>query len=275
MSLFVADAAARVGKGSVKSHPGAFTFALRVPGSSLRYTVCVHERAANAAAHILVVEDEPSIRQGLSDVLTYRGYAVDSASNGADALVKAEQGQFDLIVLDIMLPELDGLSVCRSLRSAGREVPVLMLTAKGDEQDVLNGFEAGADDYVTKPFSVRELLARVQALLKRNSRLTTAAFRAGPFEVLPERGCARSTQMEVELSAREIAILRLLADDPGRIISRRTLLRDVWGMSNADAVATRTVDVHIAKLRKKLGSDAASLLETVRGQGYRWCDSSR
>ena len=246
-----------------------------MPASRLRYTVCVHERAADALAHILVVEDEPSIRQGLSDVLTYRGYAVDSAANGTDALVKAEQGQFDLIVLDIMLPELDGLSVCRSLRGGGREVPVLMLTAKGDEQDVLNGFEAGADDYVTKPFSVRELLARVQALLKRNSRLTTGAFRAGPFEVLPERGCARSTQMEVELSAREIAILRLLADDPGRIISRRTLLRDVWGMSNADAVATRTVDVHIAKLRKKLGSDAASLLETVRGQGYRWCDSSR
>jgi DNA-binding response OmpR family regulator len=234
----------------------------------------VNDRAAGGLAHILVVEDEPSIRQGLCDVLTFRGYAVDSSGGGSEGLAKAEQGQFDLIVLDIMLPELDGLSVCRSLRSAGREVPVLMLTAKGDEQDVLNGFEAGADDYVTKPFSVREFLARVQALLKRNSRLTTAAFRAGPFEVLPERGCARSSRTEVELSAREIAILRLLAHDPGRIISRRTLLRDAWGMSNAGAVETRTVDVHIAKLRKKLGPEAAQLLETVRGQGYRWCDSS-
>jgi DNA-binding response OmpR family regulator len=234
----------------------------------------VNDRAASGLAHILVVEDEPSIRQGLCDVLTFRGYAVDSADNGKDALAKGEGGRFDLIVLDIMLPELDGLGVCRCLRGAGHEVPVLMLTAKGDEQDVLNGFEAGADDYVTKPFSVRELLARVQALLKRSSRSTATAFRAGPFEVLPDRGCARSTQMEVELSAREIAILHLLANDPGRIVSRRTLLKDVWGMSNAGAVETRTVDVHIAKLRKKLGPEAASLLETVRGQGYRWCDSS-
>jgi DNA-binding response OmpR family regulator len=233
----------------------------------------VSEKTA-ATAHILVVEDEPSIRQGLCDVLTFRGYAVDSADNGKEALAKAEHGQFELVVLDIMLPELDGLSVCRALRGAGRDVPVLMLTAKGDEQDVLNGFEAGADDYVTKPFSVRELLARVQALLKRNARVTTAAFRAGPFEVLPERSCARSSHVEVDLSAREIAILRLLADDPGRIVSRRTLLRDVWGMANAGAVETRTVDVHIAKLRKKLGPEAAPLLETVRGQGYRWCDSS-
>jgi DNA-binding response OmpR family regulator len=234
----------------------------------------VNEKAAARPAHILVVEDEPSIRQGLCDVLTFRGYGVESAENGRDALLEVEQSAFDLIVLDIMLPELDGLSVCESLRSAGREVPVLMLTAKGDEQDVLRGFEVGADDYVTKPFSVRELLARVQALLKRSSRVSADAFRAGPFEVLPERGCARTSQGEVELSAREVAILRLLASDPGRIISRRTLLRDVWGMSNAGAVETRTVDVHIAKLRKKLGPEGAHLLETVRGQGYRWRDSN-
>jgi DNA-binding response OmpR family regulator len=220
---------------------------------------------------VLVVEDEPSIRVGLCDVLRFRGYAVESAEDGAAALACALDRRFDLIVLDLMLPKLDGFQVCARLREHGRELPILMLTAKGAEDDVLRGFEVGADDYVTKPFSVRELLARVQVLVKRSGRAPGECFQAGPFEIDPGRSVARCEQLEVQLTAREIRILRLLAAEPGRIVSRRALLRDGWDMNNAEQVETRTVDVHIAKLRKKLGKQADQLVETVRGQGYRLC----
>jgi DNA-binding response OmpR family regulator len=216
------------------------------------------------------VEDERSIRQGLTDVLTFRGYVVVAVESGRAALDEMAASGFDVVVLDIMLPEIDGYRVCRQLREAGQQTPVLMLTAKGSEEDILAGFEAGADDYVTKPFSVRELLARVQALLKRQRNTQNDRFRAGPLEVRPDRGVARHGDEEIELSAREVAILRILTEDPGRIVSRRTLLREAWNMRNADHVETRTVDVHVAKLRKKLGAHGAHLLETVRGQGYRW-----
>lgn len=222
------------------------------------------------SARVLVVEDEASIRQGLADVLTFRGYRVEAVDSGPEALRRASGSAFDLVLLDVMLPELDGYSVCRRLREAGDQSPVLMLTAKGSEEDVLRGFEVGADDYVTKPFSVRELLARVQVLLRRHRRAEEEVFAAPPFEIHPDRGWACLGQERIELSPREVGILRLLAEDPGRIISRRTLLRQVWNMSAADAVETRTVDVHIAKLRRKLGSQGAQHLETARGQGYRW-----
>ncbi|MGC4094926.1 MAG: response regulator transcription factor [Polyangiaceae bacterium] len=230
--------------------------------------------ASHSPAHVLVVEDEPSIRQGLLDVLVFRGYRASSASDGAQALRMIGSDSFDLVVLDVMMPELDGFSVCQRLRETHPALPVLMLTAKNSEDDVLRGFEAGADDYVTKPFSVQQLLARVKALLSRSRRNTAEGFRVGPFEVHPERAQLSSDGAEVELSGREIEILRLLAEDPGRIVSRRVLLREVWGMQNVDQVETRTVDVHIGKLRKKLGKHG-DLLETVRGQGYRLCNSTR
>jgi DNA-binding response OmpR family regulator len=235
----------------------------------------VTERSAARTLRVLVVEDELSIQRGLCDVLAFRGFGVQAIDNGRRALELLTGGEFDLVLLDVMLPELDGFSVCRELRARGKQTPVLMLTAKGAEEDVLRGFDAGVDDYVTKPFSVRELLARVQALLKRAGRLNTERFRAGPFEINPEHGRARSETLEVELSSKEIQILRLLAEEPGRIVGRRVLLREVWGMSNVENVETRTVDVHIAKLRKKLGSEGESLVETVRGQGYRLCVSIR
>jgi two-component system response regulator RegX3 len=224
---------------------------------------------------VLVVEDELSIRQGLCDVLTFRGYRVEAVADGRAALAAALAQSFDLILLDVMLPEMDGFSVCASIRAEGSEVPIVMLTAKGAEEDILRGFEVGADDYVTKPFSVRQFLARVQALLKRSGRLATENFRAGPFEVQPQHGRASNGGDAVELTEKEIGILRLLSEEPGRIVSRRTLLREVWGMNNAQNVETRTVDMHIAKLRKKLGDEAATLVETVRGQGYRICGSRR
>jgi DNA-binding response OmpR family regulator len=227
------------------------------------------------ALRVLVVEDEPSIQRGLCDVLTFRGYRSEAVDNGRRALDRLAGERFDLVLLDVMLPELDGFSVCRELRARGQQLPVLMLTAKGAEDDVLRGFEVGVDDYVCKPFSVRELLARVEALLKRAGKLSTGRFAFGLFEIDPERGRACSGGVEVELSSREVQILGLLAREPGRIVGRRTLLREAWGMSNVENVETRTVDVHIAKLRKKLGRDGEALLETVRGQGYRLCTSVR
>lgn len=225
---------------------------------------------AGHALSVLVVEDEPSIRQGLLDVLTFRGYRVTAASDGAQALRESESIQFDLVLLDVMLPEIDGFGVCEALRKGGREMPILMLTAKSSEEDVLRGFEVGADDYVTKPFSVRQLLARVQALLRRAGK-SAGTFAIGGCEVSPEHARLRSPRGDIELSAKEIEILRFLAEDPGRIVSRRSLLREVWGMNNVDHVETRTVDVHIAKLRKKLADGGLDWVETVRGQGYRLC----
>lgn len=225
------------------------------------------------APRILVVEDEPSIRDGLLDVLVFRGYRTGHAADGAQALRQVAEAAFDLVILDVMLPELDGFSVCERIRLTHADLPVLMLTAKNSEDDVLRGFEAGADDYVTKPFSVRQLLARVQALLKRNRKAKSDAFFVGPLEVLPERAVLRCDGAEQELTQKEIDLLRLLSEEPGRIVSRRVLLREVWGMQNAEQVETRTVDVHVGKLRKKLGRHG-DLLETVRGQGYRLCTST-
>ncbi|HEX4352982.1 MAG TPA: response regulator transcription factor, partial [Polyangiales bacterium] len=203
---------------------------------------------------VLVVEDELSIRRGLCDVLSFRGFSVEPIDDGARALELAAREPFDLILLDVMLPGLDGFSVCERLRARGDEVPIVMLTAKGSEEDILRGFELGADDYVTKPFSVRELLARVQAVRKRAARNgnSTEHFRAGPFEIEPTRSVARLGDDETALSAREVRILQLLSEDRGHIVSRRRLLREAWDMNNAEHVETRTVDMHIAKLRKKL-----------------------
>jgi DNA-binding response OmpR family regulator len=221
-------------------------------------------------ARVLIVEDEASIRRGLSDVLRFRGCQVSVAEDGEKGLALALTEIWDLIVLDIMLPELDGFSVCARLRAAGRDMPVLMLTAKGDEDDVVRGFEAGANDYVIKPFSVRELTARLDALLRRSVRAQTTTFAIGDLQVDSERSQASHGRQTFELSSREVRMLRVLSLDVGRIVSRRTLLRDAWDMNNPDAVETRTVDVHIAKLRKKLGAHG-DMIETVRGQGYRVC----
>lgn len=215
---------------------------------------------------VLIVEDEVGIRRGLSDVLRYGGSEVEAAADGASGLALGLAQPWDLVVLDIMLPQLDGLSVCRQLREQGRHMPILMLTAKGDEDDVVRGFEAGADDYVIKPFSVRELSARFAALLRRSPRQPPRNLRIGELELDVERSLLGT----VELTTRELRLLTVLALEAGRIVSRRRLLQEAWDMNNAELVETRTVDMHIAKLRKKLGAHG-ELIETVRGQGYRVC----
>jgi len=176
-----------------------------------------------------------------------------------------------------MLPGLSGFDVCEQLRAAGRQTPVLMLTARGAEEDVLRGFRCGADDYVVKPFSVAELTARVEALLRRSGALDrgapareqTIAF--GDWRIDVPSLCARHARDDrsIDLTLRDVEILALLAREAGRIVSRRVLLAEVWGYPDPDRVETRSVDMHIAKLRKKLGAGATAWIETVRGAGYR------
>ncbi|HKP60477.1 MAG TPA: response regulator transcription factor [Polyangiales bacterium] len=219
---------------------------------------------------ILLVEDEASIREGVCDVLAYHGYAPDAAASGELGLSQALAVDYALLILDVMLPGMSGFEVCQRVREQRAELPIMMLTAKGAEDDVVEGFRLGADDYVTKPFSVRELAARVRALLKRSGRIDEPALvNVGDWVVDAARGLGRRGDEEIELTPREIAILSLLCQERGRIVGRRRLLQQVWKLNNPDQIETRTVDVHMAKLRKKLDRNGRSWIETVRGQGYR------
>ena len=227
------------------------------------------ESPASERLPILVIEDEASIREGVCDVLAFRHYEPTGVGDGEEGLRHALSGDYALAIVDVMLPGLNGFEICARIREAQVEMPIVMLTAKGAEEDILQGFESGADDYVTKPFSVRELLARVLALLKRSGRLTNEVFEFGPWEIDAARLRGRADETEVEFTPREVALMRVLRRERGRIVSRRLLLREVWGFQNADHLETRTVDVHIAKLRKKTARDRINLIETVRGAGYR------
>ena len=230
-----------------------------------------------AEPRILVVEDEPHLAEGIRDNLEEEGYAVELALDGIQGLEAVCGGGHDLVILDVMLPGLSGFEVCEQLRASGCQTPVLMLTARGAEEDVLRGFQCGADDYVVKPFSVAELTARVEALLRRSGaldrgneeRAETLDF--GDWRIDVPSLCARHEDGErvIDLTFRDVEILALLSREAGRIVSRRVLLAEVWGYPDPDRVETRSVDMHIAKLRKKLGDGATSWIETVRGAGYR------
>ena len=220
-------------------------------------------------ARVLVVEDEASIRDGLCDVLVYHGYSPAAVESGEDGLELATRERFDLVVLDVMLPGLSGFDVCRRLREREAPPPILMLTAKGAEDDVVHGLRCGADDYVTKPFSIRELVARVEALLRRTGGSREERFSFGPWEVDAAGLAAVAGKREIRLTRREVELLRIFGRRSGRVVSRRTLLQQVWGLINVDDIETRTVDVHIAKLRKKIDGGGRSMIETVRGAGYR------
>ena len=220
--------------------------------------------------HILVVEDETSLRQLLTQNLSYEGYSVAAAADGGEALSAHQARRADLIVLDLMLPVVDGFQVLRSLREHQDPVPVLMLTARGAEQDRVQGLSLGADDYLVKPFSVLELVARVKAILRRTRPLEKPkALRSGPFRFdLPRLEATREEQI-MDLTPREFRLLEILITHAGRTHSRSELLQLAW---EQDAQPTpRTVDVHIANLRKKLGDDGGKpYIATVGGEGYRW-----
>ena len=214
---------------------------------------------------ILVVDDEPNIVALLRLYLEKEGFEVVAARDGDEALALHLRHDPDLVILDLMLPKRDGFDVCREIRRRG-ETPVLMLTARSDEVDSIVGLELGADDYVTKPFNPRALVARVKAILRRSTR---AASGAHPIEVGPLRIDGRRREASVggrrlELRAREFDLLAALARDPGVVLTRDALLEDVWGTDFPGE--TRTVDVHVAEVRKQLGTDGPPI-ETVRGVG--------
>jgi len=228
---------------------------------------------ANGTARILLVDDEQSIQTLLSYPLRKDGYHVTSALDGSEALRRFEEGRFDLVILDLMLPRLDGVEVCRELRSRS-QVPIIMLTAKGSETDKVAGLEVGADDYITKPFSMREFRSRVKAALRRSRMGGDApadeAIESGELTIDFERRMVTLADGEVRVTYVEFEILGALARSPGRVLSRETLLEHVWG--DSEYRDPRTVDVHIRHLREKLESDPKQpeFLFTVRGVGYRF-----
>jgi DNA-binding response OmpR family regulator len=233
---------------------------------------------ANGSARILLVDDEQSIQTLLSYPLRKEGYHVTSALDGNEALQRFDEGRFDLVVLDLMLPRRDGVEVCRELRSRS-QVPIIMLTAKGSESDKVAGLEVGADDYITKPFSMREFRSRVKAALRR-SRMISAAVESGDTEPIVhgdliidfDRRLVTLAGEEVRVTYVEFEILGALARSPGRVLSRETLLEHVWG--DSEYRDPRTVDVHIRHLREKIERDPKEpeFLFTVRGVGYRFVE---
>jgi DNA-binding response OmpR family regulator len=233
---------------------------------------------ANGSARILLVDDEQSIQTLLSYPLRKEGYHVTSALDGTEALQRFDEGRFDLVVLDLMLPRRDGVEVCRELRTRS-QVPIIMLTAKGSESDKVAGLEVGADDYITKPFSMREFRSRVKAALRR-SRMAGAGTdpgESGPIvhedlKIDFDRRLVTLADDEIRVTYVEFEILGALARSPGRVLTRETLLEHVWG--DSEYRDPRTVDVHIRHLREKLERDPKEpqFLFTVRGVGYRFVE---
>jgi DNA-binding response OmpR family regulator len=220
---------------------------------------------------ILIVEDEPGIALALEDDLTLEGYAVEVVQDGTVAVRRAREVPFDAILLDVMLPGKDGFEVCRELRRTGIRTPILMLTARAQEAEKVMGLDAGADDYVTKPFGVRELRARIAALLRRSRRDSTPQIlRIGDAEIDFDRGEIRRGGATTSLTALEFKLLQVFVRARGRILTREQLISEAWGPNTF--VSDRVVDNHIGSLRKKLEPDATEprYLLNVRGLGYRF-----
>ena len=219
---------------------------------------------------ILLIEDEAGLVMTLSDLLTGEGYEVETATDGETGYLKALEGGFDLIVLDVMLPKRSGYEVCSMLRHQGAEVEILMLTARSELADRVNGLQLGADDYLTKPFEPAELLARIQAMLRRKKKETVrlARFSFGNVKVNFDRFELEKSGKSVHLLGKEVQLLQYLIENRGRVVPREELLREVWDYS--ESVTSRTLDVHISWLRQKVEDDphSPSHIHTVRGRGY-------
>jgi DNA-binding response OmpR family regulator len=222
-------------------------------------------------ARILVIEDDPAILQGLQDVLVFNGYSAEGAADGGQGLTAALTRDYDLVLLDVMLPTLDGFSICRQVRSRKPDQAIVMITAKGSEDDIVTGFKAGADDYVAKPFSLRELMVRVEAVLRRvgkplgDERIELHGIVFDGQNLQAARGgCIQ------ELTRREMDIVAYLYRNRQRIVSKKELLIEVWHYADAD-IETRTVDIHLLKLRKKISelNPGTAFIQTIRGEGYR------
>ena len=225
-------------------------------------------------SRILVIEDDPAISRGLADNLRFESHDVLTAGDGEEGYRLIRERAPDLVVLDVMLPKLGGYELCRKIRAEGSAVPILMLTARSDETDRVLGLDLGADDYVTKPFSIREVLARVRALLRRAHppRPEIPELRRGDVVVDFKRYEATKRGQRVEMTRKEFGLLRLLASRAGEVLTRDELLDEVWGYETTPT--TRTVDNHIASLRAKLEDDPShpQHLITMHGVGYKWVD---
>ncbi len=223
---------------------------------------------------LLIVEDEAAIREGLIDVFVYHGYEVEAASDGAEGLQRALSGQFDLLLLDVMLPSMNGFEICNRVREQDRDQAIIMLTAKSSDEDIIEGLSLGADDYVAKPFSVAQLVLRVQAVLRRTQDAwdQNNHIQLGTDLVIDSQNMSAQRGGEtVSFTRREMDILHYLHAHSERPVSRDELLNKVWGYAPDLQLETRTVDIHIAKLRRKIELDSSQphYLITVRGAGYR------
>ncbi len=226
---------------------------------------------------ILVVEDDPAIREALREALSADGNDVVCANDGGQAVKLFAAGKFDLVLLDLMMPVLSGYDVCRKIREKNRTVPIIMLTAKGEEIDKVLGLELGADDYVTKPFGLREILARVHAAFRRQEHMAAPAsaktlaadtFQLGDTVIDRKRFTATRGKSSEELTARELHLLEVFHRCQGEVLSRDQLLNEVWGINYQGT--TRTLDQHVAQVRKKIGDSDARLIKTVHGVGYQY-----
>ena len=231
--------------------------------------LCVMELKAN----ILVVEDEQNIRTALVDFLEFHGFSAFVAEDGLQAERLVSERNFDLILLDLMLPKINGEQLCAKWRQQGIQTPILMLTAKGLEKEKVAGLNLGADDYITKPFSLEELLARINAVLRRTdpARAVGSSFRFADMDVDIAALKVRRGKEEIEISKREAAIIQYFAANPNRVISREELYKEVWDETLTE-LGTRTMDMHIAKLRSKIERNCAEpeIIKTVRGAGYKY-----
>ena len=225
-----------------------------------------------SSTNILIIEDEIAIAEGLVDLCELNGYRVKHVIDGESGLAEALSGQYGLVLLDLMLPGMDGFTVCAKIREKDKSLPIIILSAKNSDDDIINGLKFGADDYIPKPFSVPMLLARIEAVLRRSRQTmeNEGKLVAGNLRVnFREYTGVRGTE-ELAFTRKEIEILEYLWNNRDHAIPRSELLRKVWGYENAESVDTRTVDIHITKLRKKIEDDPAhpKLLVTFRGEGY-------
>ncbi len=214
---------------------------------------------------ILIVEDEPTLRKLEKNFLEKKGFVVDDVENGEEALSKIELNRYDCILLDLNIPQKDGIQVTKELRKAGNSSPIIMVTARSQIYDKLEGFDSGADDYITKPFDMKELVARINAIIKRSSINQEEILKISEMEIHPEKNIVKSKKKDIELSNKEMGVLEYLLRNKGKIISSEDLLEHVWD-SNVD-MFTDTVKTHIKTLRKKI-DPRKKIITTVRGKGY-------
>ncbi len=250
-----------------------------MPVPRLKPTFCLsRNREMNSKLTILAVEDDNAIRQGIVDALQYHGFQVREAADGDTGLKKATNCDYDLLLLDLALPGVPGIEILRSVRKVRPTQPVIILTAKGGEADRVEGLKNGADDYVVKPFSIKELLARVEAVLRRcparPSDMNEVCIPGGVVD-FERRELRFDDRQRAELSERETELIRYLVNNRGRAVSRQELLSNVWRIS-PQGVSTRTIDMHIARLREKLRDESGTpqILLTVRGKGYMFANQT-